>query len=609
MDRKMLINAIHEEEIRIAIVDNKELVELEIESNVGRKLKGNIYKTKIARIEPSLQAAFVDIGTQRNGFLQINDIHPSYFKHKTSRSQKNHHRAAIQDVLEVGQEIVVQVIKEERALKGASLTTYLSLPGRYVVLMPGSDRGGVSRKIGDAEQRTRLRKLAQELEIPTGMGLIIRTAGLDRSQSELSRDLSLQLKLWEQILANAQAGPCPSMLYAESDVATRVVRDYFTPDIREIIIDNEATYKQVRQFVEQVMPRYRSRVKLYPSELPLFSHIGIEEQVSSTLEREVKLKSGGVIVIDSLEALVAIDVNSGKATTGENIEDTAYKTNLEAADEIARQLRLRDLGGLIVIDFIDMMESRHKLAVERKMQIACKSDKARIELGRLSKFGLMEMSRQRLRASLPSQSSLTCATCQGSGRVKNHEFVALEALRKIQSAVIVGHVSLVKARLSPGPAFFILNNKKKDLAKLEKSYNVRIFILADGRLRPDEFQFEMEAESECSACSKNSATSPCTKSDQVQTASGKELKAEKCGSQSSQISESKQAVTKRETLRPTRPRKRIMRPKGKPRPTTPSSNKETGSNKASAIRNEEVDKTLPNPPRRMASSAADEKKA
>ena len=565
MDRKMLINAIHEEEIRIAIVNDKELVELEIESNVGRKLKGNIYKTKISRIEPSLQAAFVDIGTQRNGFLQINDIHPSYFRNKPTRGRSGN-RPSIQDVLEVGQEIIVQVIKEERELKGASLTTYLSLPGRYVVLMPGSDRGGVSRKIGDGEQRTRLRKLAQELEIPTGIGLIIRTAGLDRSQSELSRDLSLQLKLWEQILTNAQDAACPAVLYAESNVATRVVRDYFTPDIREILIDNSHTYERVRQFVEQVMPRYRSRIKLYSDELPLFSLYGLEEQVSSTLEREVKLKSGGVIVIDSLEALVAIDVNSGKATAGENIEDTAYKTNLEAADEIARQLRLRDLGGLIVIDFIDMMESRHRLAVERKMQLACKTDKARIELGRLSKFGLMEMSRQRLRASLPSQSSLPCATCQGSGRVKNHEFVALEALRKIQAAVIVGHVSIVKARLSPGPALFILNNKKGELFKLEEAHQVRIYILADGRLRPDEFQFEMEAGGEGNTAARPAVSAPAARDDQAPQQSKDTPQNPLDHESDADKSQQKHSIGRREGHRPNRLRKRIMRIKSKPRP-------------------------------------------
>ena len=492
MDRQMLINAVHPEEVRIAITQDNELVELEVESNLGKKLKGNIYKAKISRIEPSLQAAFVDIGTHRNGFLQINDIHPAYFK---KQARKKGGKVLIQDVLEAGQELIVQVVKEERELKGATLTTFLSLPGRYIVVMPGSDRGGISRKISDNDQRQKLKKLASELELPTGIGLIIRTAGLDRSQSELSRDLSLQLKLWEQILTDAQTATSPSLLYGESDVATRVIRDYFTPEIRKIIIDDKSTFEKVRSFVWQVMPRYRSRISLYDKDQPLFSHFAIEDQVETTLKRAVKLKSGGEIVIDSWEALVAIDVNSGKSTTGENIEETAYRTNLEAASEIARQLRLRDLGGLIVIDFIDMLDRKHKLDLERQLQEAVKDDKARIELGRLSKFGLMEMSRQRLRATISSQSSLHCPNCCGTGRVRDSEFVALDALRRIQAAVIAGHVKIVKARLAPAPALFLLNNKKVDLANLETNYGAQIYVLTDARLRPDEYHFEMESDS------------------------------------------------------------------------------------------------------------------
>lgn len=486
----MLINAVHSEECRIAIIEDNNLLELEVESTLGRKLKGNIYKAKISRLEPSLQAAFIDIGTERNGFLQINDVHPAYF---SAEPKANNRRLKIQDVLYPGQELVVQIVKEEREMKGATLTTYLSLPGRYVVLMPGSDRGGISRKISDSEQRRRLRALADELEIPTGMGMIVRTAGLDRSQSELSRDLSLQLKLWESILERAQDASCPSLLYKESDLTTRVIRDYFTPEIREIIIDDEETYERVKDFVGQVMPRYRSRVKLFDEEQPLFSFHGIDEQVSDTFKKEVKLPSGGAIVIDSLEALVAIDVNSGKATAGEDIEETAYKTNLEAVTEICRQLRLRDLGGLIVVDFIDMINRRHKIEVEKRMRDSVTLDKARIEIGRLSKFGLLEMSRQRLRASLTSQSHLKCQHCDGTGKVKNPELVALEVLRKIQAAVIVGQVSLVKARLAPAAALFLLNNKKSELASLEDEYGVQIYILADGRLRADEYQFEMES--------------------------------------------------------------------------------------------------------------------
>lgn len=494
MDRRMLINAHDPEECRIAIAEGKDLIELEIESNAGKKLKGNIYKAKIARIEPSLQAAFIDIGTQRNGFLQINDIHPSYFNtyHNQSSGRGGYNRVSIQDVLEPGQELIVQVVKEEREQKGATLTTYLSLPGRYVVLMPGSDRGGVSRKISDGEQRKRLRKLYQELEVPNGIGMIIRTAGLDRSLSELSRDLTMQLKLWEKILQDSQNAGMPQLLYKESDLATRVVRDYFTPEIREIVIDEPETYQRVKEFVGEVMPRYRSRVKQYEGVVPLYIQHDIESQVADTLNHEVKLRSGGALVIDTIEALVAIDVNSGKATAGDNIEETAYKTNLEAADEIARQLKLRDLGGLIVIDFIDMLDQRHKANVERRLCDAVKTDKARIEVGKISRFGLLEMSRQRLRASLSSQSHLTCAHCQGTGEIKNPDIVALQALRKIQAAVVVGQVALVKARLSPGPALFLLNHKKALLAQLEKDYNVQIFILADGRMRPDEYEFEME---------------------------------------------------------------------------------------------------------------------
>jgi ribonuclease E len=492
MDRRMLINAIHPEECRIGIVEDGTLTELEIESNVGRKLKGNVYKARISRIEPSLQAAFVDIGTQRNGFLQINDIHPSYFR---SHGRDRHHngRVRIQDVLEAGQEIIVQVVKEERELKGATLTTYLSLPGRYIVLMPGSDRGGVSRKISDGDQRKRLRNLSSELEIPSGIGIIIRTAGLDRSQAELSRDLTLLLKVWEKIVGEAQTAESPTILYKESDLATRVIRDYFTPEIREVLIDDTETFNHVREFVDQVMPRYRSRIKLYSEKLPIFSSAGIEDQIEATLKKEIKLKSGGAIVIDSLEALVAIDVNSGKSTGGENIEETAYRTNLEAAEEAALQLRLRDLGGLIVIDFIDMMDPRHRANVEKKLREAVKLDKARVEIGKVSKFGLLEMSRQRLRASLSSQSHHKCAHCEGAGVLKNPELIALEALRKIQAAASVGQLEVVKARLSPGPALFLLNNKKTTLVDLEREYNLKIYVLADGRLHPEKYELEMES--------------------------------------------------------------------------------------------------------------------
>jgi ribonuclease E len=504
MEQRMLINAVHPEECRIAIVEDSALVELEIESNVGKKAKGNVYLGRISRIEPSLQAAFVDIGTNRNGFLQINDVHPSCYRDRAPKNGK----VRIQDVLEAGQELVVQVVKEERDMKGATLTTYISLPGRYLVIMPG-----ISRKIHDNEQRLRLSRLSRELEVPVGIGMIIRTAGLDRSQSELSRDLSLQLKLWEGILTANQTAKAPALLYKDNDLTTRVIRDYFTPDVREIIIDDPKTFDNVREFVGQVMPRYRSRIKLYEEKGPIFSHHGIDQQVQDTLAREVKLPSGGAIVIEQLEALVAIDVNSGKATDSANIEETAFKTNLEAAEEVARQLRLRDLGGLIVIDFIDMSDKRHRAAVERRLQDQVSTDKARIELGKLSKFGLLEMSRQRLRSSLISHSHIRCEHCLGNGHIKNPELVALEALRKIQAAVIVGHVAKVRARLASMPAFFLLNNKRSEIAQLESNHGVQILILPDGRLRPDEYEFEMEGVKEHPKASEENAAPDSTETE------------------------------------------------------------------------------------------------
>ena len=505
MSRRMIINALHPEECRIAITEDNRLSEIEIEVGSSKKLKGNIYKGRVTRIEPSLQAAFVDFGTDRNGFLQINDIHPDYSIATNSnriRSRRSSDRESgasnnprlsrnIRELLEPDQEVVVQVIKEERELKGSTLTTYLALPGRYLVLTLGNERAGVSRKIGDLEQRKRLKSLAQEFELPSGTGLIVRTAGLDRSQTELSRDLALQLKLWERIMRDSQLNKAPSILYKESELATRVVRDYFTPDIREIIVEEPATYTAVREFVGQVMPRYRSRVVLFDRPEPIFNHYQLDSQITQIFQREVKLPSGGAIIIESLEALVAIDVNSGRSTTEGSIEDTALKTNLEAAEEVARQLRLRDLGGLIVIDFIDMSESGHRTMVEKAMKQAIRDDKARIEIGKLSKFGLLEMSRQRLRASLLSQSYSNCSNCKGTGLTKNTDSTALEALRKIHAAVVAGGMVSLKVRLPPASALYLLNVKKRFIVELEEKYSTQIMIVADGRLKSEEFEFEV----------------------------------------------------------------------------------------------------------------------
>jgi ribonuclease E len=493
MDRQMIINAIHSEECRIAIVENNNLVELEIESSSGKSLKGNIYKGRVSRVEASLQAAFVDIGTEKNAFLQINDIHPAYFKERNqNKGRFSFRNKSIKDLIEPGQQLIVQVTKDEHELKGATLTTYLSLPGRYIVLMPGAEKGGISRKISDNQTRKRIKNLASELELPCGVSVIIRTAGLDRSLSELTRDLTFQIKLWEKVLETSQSVKYPTMLYEESDLATRVVRDYFTPDIREIIVDDKKTFASVKEFVGKVMPRYRSRVRLHEDITPIFSSFKIEEQVNIAFSREVELKSGGAIIIDSLEALVAVDVNSGKATTEENIEETAFKTNLEAAKEVAKQLRLRDLGGLIVVDFIDMQNPQHKFEVEKVLRESVADDKARIEIGKISKFGLLEMSRQRLRASLSSKIQLKCGHCKGTGKVKNPELVAIEALRKVQASIVSGDLSSVKVKLAPTPLLFLLNKKRKELFELEEKFNINIILGTDSRLRSDEYEVEIE---------------------------------------------------------------------------------------------------------------------
>jgi len=490
-DNKMLINAINEEQIRIAITSDGELSELEIESTDNDELRGNIYKATILRVEPSLQAAFLDIGQEKNGFLQINDIHPKYFKKKLkSRSEIN--KTPISQLLEAGQEMIVQVLKEERGLKGATLTNYVSLPGRYVVLMPGSNTGGISRKIKNASQRERLKSVIKELKIPKGIEILIRTAGLDRALNDLSRDTASLLKLWEKIQKNSEkATEKTTLLYKEGNVANRVIRDYFSPDIKEILVDDQKTFQEVKDFITSSMPRYRSRIKLYEDKEPIFTKFHIDKQVNNAFTNEVILESGGSIVIDTLEALVAVDVNSGKATKGERIEETALRVNSEAAIEIARQLRLRDLGGLVVIDFIDMQKKDHKITVEKIMANAIKNDKAKIEMCPLSKFGLMEISRQRLKRSLINKSSVLCPVCSGRGRFKSPEMVALEALRKIQGAVIMGGVNTVKVSLSHHPAIFLLNHKKNELISLEKNYNVCITIVSDTTLVPDDIKFEM----------------------------------------------------------------------------------------------------------------------
>jgi ribonuclease E len=487
MTKRMFINAIHSEECRIAVAEDDKLIELEVERADSVQLRGNIYKATITRIEPSLQAAFLDIGAQRNGFLQINDIHPAYFKNWSRNS-----RPAIQDVLSAGQSLAVQVVKDEREAKGATLTTNLSLPGRFLVLMIGNQRGGVSRKIADEIERRKLRQSVDNLKIPAGMGVIVRTAGISRNTSELQRDLDGLLELWYDILEKSQSNKTPVTLYKESDLALRTIRDYLSPEIDEVLIDDKDTYERSVQFVETMMPTIRDRIKFFDNHHPLFSYYHLDKQVETTTKHEVTLPSGGSIIISVTEAIVAIDVNSGRATSQADVEETAFATNLEAAKTIAIQLRLRDLGGLIVVDFIDMYDRRHKQGVEKAFRDALRSDRAKVEIGRISKFGLLELSRQRLRSSLVSQSHITCPSCSGRGRVKTADSAALEALRKIQSTAFSGGVETVRIRMAPAAALFLLNNKRHALTDLEDETKVKILVYADGRMKPEEYQLELD---------------------------------------------------------------------------------------------------------------------
>lgn len=492
MTRRLLVNAVHSEECRVAIADDDRLRELEIERADQNQLRGNIYKASITRIEPSLQAAFLDIGANRNGFLQINDIHPSYFEDWPREESNHNYRPSIQDVLHAGQELAVQVIKDEREAKGATLTTNISIPGRYLVLMVGNQRGGVSRKISDEAQRYKLRQAVQKLVIPPGMGVIVRTAGINKSSSELQRDLDALLDIWFDVLQKNTEPGTPKLLYKESDLAIRTLRDYLTPDIDEILIDHEETYRRASQFLERLMPVFASRLRFHNKLQPLFSAFHLDAQVEAVNQPEVTLPSGGSIVFGITEAVVTIDVNSGRSTGQADVEETAFSTNREAAEMIANQLRLRDLGGLIVIDFIDMSDKRHKQTVEKTLRDAIRLDKAKIEIGRISKFGLLEMSRQRLKSSLASQSQMVCPQCQGRARVKTPESAALDALRKIETVTFSGGVSEIRVRMAPGAALLLLNNKRQLLAQLERETKSSILIFADGRMRPEEYELEIK---------------------------------------------------------------------------------------------------------------------
>ncbi|WP_133492945.1 ribonuclease E [Alcanivorax sp. 24] len=485
--KRMLINAAHPEEVRVALVDGQRLYDLDIEHRSREQKKANIYKGKITRIEPSLEAAFVDFGAERHGFLPLKEISRQYF---TKDPKDIQGRINIKDVIKEGQEVIIQVDKEERGNKGAALTTFISLAGRYLVLMPNNPRaGGISRRI-EGEERQQLKEALASLKLPDEMGVIVRTAGLGRGAEELQWDLDYLLKLWDSISEAAQSRKAPFLIYQESNVIIRAIRDYLRKDIGEVLIDSEKVFEEAQAFVQQVMADYKHKIKLYNEEIPLFSRFQIESQIETAFEREVKLPSGGSIVIDPTEALVSIDINSSRATKGADIEETALQTNLEAADEIARQLRLRDIGGLIVVDFIDMGPARNQREVENRMRDALEADRARIQLGRISRFGLLELSRQRLRPSLGETSSIVCPRCDGQGHIRDVKSLALSILRLIEEEVMKERTGEIQAQVPVAVGTFLLNEKRPVLRDIETAHNARVLVIPNPNLETPHFQVE-----------------------------------------------------------------------------------------------------------------------
>ena len=483
--KRMLINATQAEERRLAIVDGQKLLDYEIEIEGREQRKGNIYKAVVTRVEPSLEACFVDYGEERHGFLPFKEISRQYFQGNTSPSQ-----ARIQDVIKEGQELLVQVEKEERGNKGAALTTFVSLAGRYVVLMPNNPRGGgVSRRI-EGEDRQELKQALDQLEYPSGMSIIARTAGIGREAAELQWDLNYLLKLWTAIDGAAQGGKGAFLIYQESSLVIRAIRDYFNSDIGEILIDTDDIYEQAHQFMSHVMPEHGHRVKRYRDDSPLFSRFQIEHQIETAYSRTVNLPSGGAIVIDQTEALVAVDVNSARAIKGGDIEETATRTNLEAADEVARQARLRDLGGLIVIDFIDMEESRNRREVENRLRDALRQDRARVQFSTISKFGLLEMSRQRLRPTLAEGASIPCPRCGGSGHIRDTESSALQILRIIQEESLKDGTAAVLVQVPVEVASFLLNEKRTEITKIELKQRINVLLVPNKSLDTPHYKLE-----------------------------------------------------------------------------------------------------------------------
>ena len=484
--KRILINATQQEELRVGMVDGQRLYDLDIELPSRNQKKDNIYKGIITRVEPSLEAAFVDFGSERHGFLPFKDISREYFSDYANSGD----RFNVKDQISEGQEIVVQVEREERGTKGAALTTFISLAGRYLVLMPNNPRaGGVSRRI-EGEEREELRKALNSVEIPEGMGAIVRTAGVGRSTEELQWDLNYLQQIYHAIQNAVDIDDKPFLIYQESNVIIRAMRDHLRDDIGEIIIDDVDVFNDAKKFMQQVMPNNLSKLKLYEDSVPLFNRYQIESQIESAFYREVTLPSGGSIVIDHTEAMISIDINSARATKGSDIEETATNTNLEAADEIARQLRIRDLGGLIVIDFIDMLANKNQREVENRLREALKIDRARVQIGRISRFGLLEMSRQRLRPSLEESSQIVCPRCTGHGTIRSIESLALGVLRLIEEEALKEKTATVTAKLPVHVTSFLLNEKRSNIGEIEDRNKVQIIIIPDPNLETPHFKVE-----------------------------------------------------------------------------------------------------------------------
>ncbi|MCL4145512.1 UNVERIFIED_CONTAM: hypothetical protein GTU68_010014, partial [Idotea baltica] len=472
----MLIDASQPEETRVAVVKGNKVEEFDFEAANRVQLRGNIYLAKVTRVEPSLQAAFVDYGGNRHGFLAFSEIHPDYYQIPIA----DRRQYKIQEVIKRRQVLLVQVVKEERGNKGAAMTTYLSLAGRYSVLMPNTARGGgISRKITNPADRKRLKTVANSLEVAKGMGVILRTAGANRTKPEIKRDFEYLLRLWENVRTLTLQSSAPCLVYEEGSLVKRSIRDLYSKDIDEIQVAGDASYREAKDFMKMLMPSHAKNVKLYRAEKSLFSAFGIEPQLDAMFSPQVTLKSGGYLVINPTEALVSVDVNSGKSTREHNIEDTAVQTNLEAAEEVARQLRLRDLAGLIVIDFIDMDERRNNNAVERKLKDCLKSDRARIQVGRISPFGLMEMSRQRIRTGVLESTTVVCEHCEGTGYVRSPASISLQVVRGLEDHLAKNSNNNVAVKVRTEVALYILNQKRTNLAELETRFGVQVTVEAD----------------------------------------------------------------------------------------------------------------------------------